>query len=75
MHARYVQCRGGVNFLDVAVRDGAAQDRRVQQARRFVVIDESAATGQKSEIFGPLNFLADVDVAGGCHGPAPVFCL
>ena len=42
---------------------------------RLVVVDESASSGEETEIFGALHLLADIDIAGGTHCVASRFGL
>ena len=73
--ARHLQCRGGIDAGDAPMRHRAAQDRCVQQTGRLVVVDESASSGEETEIFGALHLLADIDIAGGTHCVASRFGL
>ena len=55
VHALPRSRRRAVDRPDAAVRDGAAQDGRMQQAGTRQVVHEFAATPQKAKIFTALD--------------------
>ncbi len=63
---------GGVAGDDAAMRDGAAQDRRVQHALALQIADELAAAAQKAQILDPLDRAADIGLSRSCLVGLPV---
>ena len=61
-HPSYGKRGGGVDGGDEAVRDGAAQDGRMQHALALQIADELAAAAQKAQILDPLDRAADIPV-------------
>ena len=49
-----------IDAADAAVRDGAAQDRRIQHAVALEIVDILAAAAQKPQILDPLDRAADI---------------
>jgi hypothetical protein len=66
-HRCYGKRGTGVDGGDEAVRNGAAQDRRMQHALALQIADELAAAAQKAWILDPLDRTADVTVCSD-HG-------
>ncbi len=61
-HPAYGKRGGGVDCGDEAVRDGAAQDGRMQHALALQIADKLAAAAQKAQILDPLDRAADIAV-------------
>ncbi len=64
-HAGPGERRARVDRADAAVRDRAAQDRRVQQIGAREIVDELPAPAQETRILEPLDRAADEGVAHG----------
>ena len=52
-----------VDAADAPVRDGAAQDHRVQKIVASEVVDELAASAQEAKILDPFDRAADKGIA------------
>ena len=61
-HARYGKRGGRVEAANAAMRDRAAQDRRMQHALAPQIADKFAAAAQKAQILDPLDRAADIAV-------------
>ena len=57
MHAGKGARRGGVEAANPAMRDRAAQDRRMQHAVAHEIADKFDAAAQKAQILDPLDRL------------------
>jgi len=61
-HPCYGERGGRVQGSDEAVRNGAAQDGRMQHVLALQITDELAAAAQKARILDPLDRAADIPV-------------
>ena len=72
----YAREHAGCRHIDAAnaaVRDGAAQDRRMEHAVAGKIVDKFTAAAQKAQVLQPLDGAADQGVDGS-HGEAGSVC-
>ena len=67
-HARMGARSSEIQGAQAAVRNGAAHERGMQQARDFDVIDKTCATAQQPVIFDPTNRTHGHRVNPACVG-------
>ena len=73
--ARPRQRRRAFDRADAAMRDRAAQDRRMQHALAAQIVDVLPAPGEKAQILQPLDRAADEQIAGALGGGAHMTML
>jgi hypothetical protein len=60
MDAGQGECRARIDCVDARMGNGAAHERRVQQAGQFDVVDEARASGEQGRVFDPRHAGAEL---------------